>query len=462
MGYLMDAGFPSSASLEGLLVEDDLGRSLSARAITDPDIYQLELERLFRRTWLFVAHEAEIPAPGDFVCRRMASDPVIVTRGDDKSVSVLLNSCSHRGAQVCRGDRGTAFHFTCPYHGWAYRRDGSFIGAAAEKVAYDQPLHHERLGLASARVESYRGLVFATWSDSAPSLREYLGDALWYLDMVFDLTEAGTAVAGPPHRWIIPMNWKLGAENFLGDAYHGSTSHASMEQVGLVDTGSYSAAAVGISVSDPVYGHGLFFPDLRSRFAGVPDVKELMFRLLCGRLPEASLNEARRRLLPEHWEILAGGAYPTVGTVFPNFSFLIAPSVTELGEAPGPNCTIRVWNPVSHDQVELWSWVLVEHDSPPDVRQRVQQTVTRTFSTSGIFEQDDVEVWSSIQRGLSGSRGRERYLDYNATRPVGGQDWPEPGRSWPGPGDVRMGFSNEDVMWSFYRRWESLLRGVGS
>jgi phenylpropionate dioxygenase-like ring-hydroxylating dioxygenase large terminal subunit len=87
----------------------------------DPAIHAEELERIFARTWLFVAHASEIPSPGDYVTRRTGADPVIVTHTEDDRFQVFLNTCKHRGMQVCRVDRGNTSHFRCPYHGWTYR-----------------------------------------------------------------------------------------------------------------------------------------------------------------------------------------------------------------------------------------------------------------------------------------------------------------------------------------------------
>src|SRR5690348_7677507 len=92
----------------------DLERGAIGREIfCDADIYAQELERIFMRSWLFVAHESQIPKPGDFVLSRMGEEAVIVTRDRQGKIHVLLNSCRHRGNLVCRYDQGNAFTFTC-------------------------------------------------------------------------------------------------------------------------------------------------------------------------------------------------------------------------------------------------------------------------------------------------------------------------------------------------------------
>lgn len=83
----------------------DVQRGLvSCDIFVNDDVYRLELERIFDRTWIFLAHETEIGAPGDYVCRTLGSAPVIVVRDNAGALHALLNSCRHRGAKICRAD----------------------------------------------------------------------------------------------------------------------------------------------------------------------------------------------------------------------------------------------------------------------------------------------------------------------------------------------------------------------
>src|SRR5207253_1159249 len=113
---------PDGTSIDDLVSIDE--RWVAARVMTDPDLYELELARIFDRVWVFVGHETEIPNHGDFVTRYIGADPVIVARGADGDVHVTLNVCSHRGATVCRVECGNATTFRCPYHAWVYDNTG--------------------------------------------------------------------------------------------------------------------------------------------------------------------------------------------------------------------------------------------------------------------------------------------------------------------------------------------------
>ena len=198
------------------LVQDD---RIHASLYTDPRIFDDEMERIFRRGWVFVGHDSEIPGAGDFVTRRMGTEPVIMVRGTDGAVAVLVNRCMHRGTMVCPADRGHARTFTCPYHGWTYDVSGALLGVPypGGYTAFDKSTH----GLARApRVSSYRGFVFASLSPTGIPLSEHLGSATKLFDRSCDLSPAGAVelTAG----WVkhhCAANWKALPEND-SDGYH--------------------------------------------------------------------------------------------------------------------------------------------------------------------------------------------------------------------------------------------------
>ncbi len=80
--------------------------TLPLGVFNDPDLFALEQERIFTRSWCFLGHASEIPEPGDFVVRYIAQDGFIVVRDDENTIRVLLNACRHRGRQLCRAERG--------------------------------------------------------------------------------------------------------------------------------------------------------------------------------------------------------------------------------------------------------------------------------------------------------------------------------------------------------------------
>jgi len=163
---------------------DEENATASRLIFTDQSIFELEQEKLFAKAWLYIGHESEIPNEGDYVTRQMATDPVILTRGEHGKIHVLLNSCSHRGTLLCTSDVGSTKGFTCAYHGWVFGLDGSLKATADDMGLYDGKVDFKTLDLkTAARVDTYAGLIFATWNDAGPDLADYLGDARWYLDL---------------------------------------------------------------------------------------------------------------------------------------------------------------------------------------------------------------------------------------------------------------------------------------
>ncbi|MBV9119204.1 MAG: Rieske 2Fe-2S domain-containing protein, partial [Chloroflexi bacterium] len=129
-------------------------------AFVDDQVYSHELAAIFRRCWLYVAHESEVPSPGDFVTRNVAGQGIIVSRDQAGHLQVLFNTCAHQGSEVCRVARGHANSFQCFFHGWTYRLDGRVL-AIPGRESYGGSFDSDGLGLARpGGVESYRGFIF--------------------------------------------------------------------------------------------------------------------------------------------------------------------------------------------------------------------------------------------------------------------------------------------------------------
>ena len=150
-------GFTQLANGEHLesIVKPEEGL-ISRRIFADPEIYQMEIDRIFGRGWFFLGHESEIPNPGDLVSRPCGIDPAILVRDDEGVIRAFLNSCRHRGMRVCRTDRENARFLRCPYHGWAYRNNGELASAGAENHYGEGELEKSELGRQAAR-QCHRG-----------------------------------------------------------------------------------------------------------------------------------------------------------------------------------------------------------------------------------------------------------------------------------------------------------------
>src|SRR5947207_11262691 len=181
---------------------------------SDQEIYEAELQHIFARAWNFMAHESQIPNSGDFFQTYIDEDRVIVVRDKAGQPQVLLNTCRHRGNAVCRAEEGHATSFMCTYHGWTYDLQGKLVGVPGFKDYYHEDLNREEWGLISAaKVDSYKGFVFATLDPEAPDFNEYLGDVgRLSIDVLAERGDEQMVVGGI-QKYTIGCNWKFAADN---------------------------------------------------------------------------------------------------------------------------------------------------------------------------------------------------------------------------------------------------------
>ena len=161
-----------------LIPEDwPVQRSISA----DPEVFKQEIKRPGQESWLLVAHESEIPNPGDYKALSLAQQPVIVVRDDGGQIHVLFNICRHRAIPVCREGKGNTRYFQCMYHGWMYDTKGNLVGVnGAER--YGERFRKATKGLVLLpRVDRYRGFIFASLSSTGERLNEYLEKAKFHI-----------------------------------------------------------------------------------------------------------------------------------------------------------------------------------------------------------------------------------------------------------------------------------------
>lgn len=235
--------------LDSLVQTDRVHR----RVYTDPEVFDVEMDRLFGRAWIYVGHESQVRSPGDFFCSRIGRQPVVMTRHTDGSIRVLYNRCGHRGAVVVAQEIGHIDDaFRCCYHGWRFATDGTLLslpqrqGYPENNVAPGDPAY----GMASVpRVDDYRGFVFASLSADGPSLTDFLGHMTTSFDDMIDRAPDGEIeVAGGIARHAYNGNWKLILEN-VNDGLHPLTVHqSSIEAAREQDDDVWSDGAGEIAV----------------------------------------------------------------------------------------------------------------------------------------------------------------------------------------------------------------------
>jgi 3-phenylpropionate/trans-cinnamate dioxygenase alpha subunit len=412
------------------------GGSLSPRIFSDPEIYQMECEKIFSNSWLFLCHESQLAKAGDFFSTYMVEDPIVVVRQKDGGIAAFLNQCRHRGMRICRADQGNAKLFTCSYHGWGYDLAGKLKSVPKEEC-YGSGFVKDQWGArAVPRVESYKGLVFGCWSEAAPPLADYLGQAGFYLDGMVDRLEGGTEVIGGVHKWVVKCNWKFAAEQFISDMYHAAITHVSAIEAYMPK--DYDAATQSPDAREgrqwwtpQGHGGGYFVPHADAN-------PPLWVDPVAAKWLKDTYGEAEARV-----GALRAGRTSGHTTLFPNFSFL------------GGVNTLRVWHPRGPNQIEVWSWSLVDRKAPDDVRSAFRRGVVRAFGPSGMLEQDDGENWGHMQAILRGHQAGKAKLCYQMGADMEVMEMPDVGTH------VGSVFADRSAR-NFYKRWLEVMTDEGA
>ncbi len=214
-----------------------------AAAYTDPELFEREKERIFRRLPLMMGPSCELPEPGCYKAMDVVGVPVLLTRQRDGAIAAFLNMCSHRGNPVASGS-GKASRFTCGYHGWTFKNDGALIGVASSQDfgAVDKaalclkrfPVL-ERAGLIWAILDVNSTLSIEDYLCGYDRLLEHFGFENWILHDQRTLT-------GP--------NWKTAYDGYL-DFYHLPVLHANTFGSDFFNRANYFAWGPHQRLSNP-------------------------------------------------------------------------------------------------------------------------------------------------------------------------------------------------------------------
>lgn len=428
----------------------DLETGLVNRAIySDPEIYQLELERVFGKCWLFLAHDTMLPKPGDYLVNYMGEENVIVCRDPSGKVRAFLNTCPHRGNKVCMFDRGHAVNFTCGYHGWSFSTEGRLTGVPFFNEAYYGELDKERWGLTEVpNVATYNGMIFGNWDPEAIPLDDYLGELRWYLDNLLLRDDLGGLEVLPGcQRYLNVANWKVASDNFAGDHYHMYYTHAWITRQRSTETREGPQGNQGwfeIALQ-PAHGLGGVYTNTFQYEADLAQAKQL------GPEIEEWVTERYRRLQERLTGIAAKPYTFNHSTCFPNLSMLTGGAFQARG--------FYLWHPKGPDHIEIWQWAFVERDAPRLVKEIAARGFSRGQSAGGTVSQDDYENFVRVTENTMTPRTRGMTFHFGMKlghegRWVGQEDWDTAGL----PGQVGPRF-NEQNQRMFYGYWQHLMNG---
>jgi len=415
---------PSTDATYGDLVRDD---RVHTSLYKDPAIFDAEMDRIFKNTWVWVAHASEIPGPGNFKLSHVGLQPVIVTRDKEGRVHVLLNRCRHRAASVCEAKKGKTSVFVCPYHGWSYNLDGA-LRSVPYPEGYPADFDKSEYGLAALRVEEYGGMIFATFRQDLEPLEDFLGAAKPWIDLFMKQGAGfGVRTAGE-HRFRFGGNWKIQLENTT-DAYHFPLVHRAFLNSLDEETGErFDVLKQGGWVEDLGNGHSVMvmMPDL-------VDLEEDLEAPIPGRFQGLADELAREGYPDEQVRRIVravGGA---------GFNLNLFPNVA---------CSMsffRVLRPVSVDETEI-RHIALAMDGGPEAGNRLRLRLHEHFQgPMGFGSPDDAEGWERVQRGARA--GDDLWILVN-------RDGAPPHASNAGP---RSDVSAETGMRAAYHMWKRMM-----
>lgn len=425
----------------------------------DHEDHERELSAVFGRTWQFIGHTSLVPRPGDFVSLPMGDDAIILWHDRVSGrPRAYLDKCRHRGNKLCLHDRGRTNSFTCSYHGWTYNTTGALTGVPREKEVYRGQLDRSRLGLVEVpRTDAVNGLIFGTWDRHAPPLREYLGEAAPLLERYVDNPGlGGLQFLSQPQKYLMPVNWKLLAENFAGDDYHFTVTHASVVSLmrqnpaaalthSLQEERRFSIAAnfrTGIAHGflELKVGPEAFAEDLAKAEKLGPEAVEWI--------------RHRQRVLSEgDDDNLAYGFH--AGNIFPNLSLI---GISSGLYASG----FLLWIPRGPHLTEVIEWAAVDRDAPAVVKRRMVQVLKDRQAAAGMVAPDDHENFERIAVNAHGAVSRTVPFDYSMLAGVE-EVFPEPDDAayaalWRDRGlGTLFPQTSEANQREFYRTWSSYL-----
>ena len=320
--------------------------TMPSRFYNDPDIYELEQEKIFYSNWLYAGHVSQLENTGEYITVQIHEQSIFIIRGRSGELRGFYNVCLHRGHQLLSGEGKTNI-IVCPYHAWAYDFDGNLKAARnSENVdGFDKC----DFTLKSVQVEVFCGLVFINLNSEAKSLKEQTGnlekEIRQYCPVVDDLKFAQR----DPYE--ASCNWKVMVDNFL-ECYHCAPAHKDF--VDLVDMDSYRTITRGIYSSQ---------------------------------IADAPRSTSNRAFNFEKGDVDFGYAG---WFLWPNLSIWIYP-----GEA---NLSVLQINPDGVDTtLEYQDWFL------PDEIPSKQQKDAMAYQKD-VLQPEDISLCESVQKGLK-SRG---------------------------------------------------------
>lgn len=361
-------------------LDDLVRRDLLHRSVyTDPALFDIEMGRVFGASWVYLAHDSELPAPGDFVRRQMGRRQVLVVRTETGEIRGLLNRCTHRGTTLVAEDGGCAKRFVCPYHGWSFALDGRIQNLPVAD-SYDR-LYERPFDLGQVALAARAGFIFGTLAAEPMPLDDWLGAAGPWLDLhVARYPEGRLRVQRRAVEQTYAANWKMSWDN-AADGIHATFAHASYNHLGK-EASTETVLARNPNVTPMVsrtLGHGHCVVDQRP---GIPDGPWATMRPLPTRedleagLAEKGIDDRAT------FDLMTGNMINL--SIFPNLIFV--------------GNQMMVVEPLAVNRTRLRFYLAMAPGAPEEV-DLMRLRVDEDFLAFGT--PDDFEMFERVQEGLA-------------------------------------------------------------
>lgn len=377
-------------------------------AVEDEDVYELEMERIFEGpVWHVVGHMAEIERPGCFKTVTLGRTPLILVHAEGGRIHALHNSCAHRGTLVEPRFRGEAAGFECPYHRWAYALGGELVRCPGESN-FPESFRREDHGLARARAETFCGVIFATLSEHAPALDDWLAGIEGALRA--SMGGDGRLLLLGYQKVVFDANWKVYMDD---EGYHAPLLHKAFQLLQWKggqgrQTRTPNGHRITETIMEGVKGDPALLKDPELvRYKGGASPRNKMAHQNAG------------SLLVTPWPL---------GAVMNHLDVI----------------NMRLANPVSIRRTEVhYAYFAHQDDDPEMVRHRVRQA-SNLIGPSGFISLEDGAVFRRIQRAIHTQPDHTRYV--HGWRDDGSKD----------PYDVTQNDETTNTVW-----WETYRRTMG-
>ena len=433
--------------IDSLLIHDkENGQYRHNReSFTNEELFDLEIKYIYENNWVYLAHESQIPNINDYYTVTVGKQSIVITKDKNGELHALINSCSHKGAQLCRYKKGNKSSFTCPFHGWTFNNAGKLLKVKDAKTGgYPEQFNcdgsHDLVKM--ARFESYKGFLFGSLNPDVDTLEDFLGETKIILDHIIDQAPEGLEVINGTSSYIYNGNWKLQMENGA-DGYHVSSVHwnyvATMGRRDYAKEGTKAVDANGWSKS----------------VAGVYGFKNGHILLWTNKLnPEVSpIYKQKDRLIEEFGEEKAGFMVGMTRNlaIYPNV-FIMDQFSTQ----------IRVVRPISVNETEVSIYCFAPKGESAEERATRIRQYEDFFNITGMGTPDDLEEFRSCQIAYSSDKLKYNDMSRGATHWIYGQD--EQAQKM-GIHPIISGIKSEDeaLFITQHEYWkEALIKGITS